>query len=173
MANKTVNNRSARKAPAKPKSAKADSTATTRQDLALSIFAFNGEATNVVNMLTMSKGDNYVAYSQLVGSTEYPALRAALEADLAPLAQDGKINGFSLKAKAHSLAVSIKKTVVSRNLKFNKVNANGKKYFEGEVFAKYDSKAKKDITKSRKVTETSVFKPYDVDKALAFLAKFK
>jgi hypothetical protein len=156
---------------------KADST--NRAKLAFGLVNFNLEAANVVNMLFMSRGDNYVAYANAVGKTDYPSLRLALVEDLstAPtkIVKEGDKSvtyypwgKMSIAAKAHSLAVSIKKTVETRKLKFNQAG----KAVDANLFAKFDKKEKKEVTKVKTVTQKSVFKPFDTERAMAFLAKF-
>lgn len=157
-------------------------------ELAMGIIATLVGIQQTTNMFFMKKGDLYVEFSKTTGATTYSSLLKAYRSALKPFAvhvatTKTGIEKFEVQIKmsdtltvtkpygamndiCHTLAVATAKVVQSRNLKFNK---------EGKATAEMLTKVTKkdgEVTKLKEVRQQTVFKKYDVDFALKFLATF-
>ena len=168
----------------------------TRDNFAVSMIMFQGEMRNVNNMLTMSKGDQYMQYAEMVCTEKgdkknawidrvnYPTIRKALVDDLnkAPTTtvKEGEktITMYpwgkqAIGMKAHSLACGIVKTVEKRSLTFNEAG----RAVDVVLFDKWDKKADNgngdEVTRKATVNSKTVFLTYDRKAAMSFLARFK
>lgn len=166
---------------------------TERAALLFKVVAFTGEATNLQNMLFMKRGDLYVEYVSTFPKTKvnYPTLRLAIEKDLgeAPtntITRISTVNGVkkskditvypwgeqSIKAKAHSLAVSMLKTWQRRMLKFG----GASKLENVTLFSKYSKFGTPEASEENKtfdsITKKSIHKEFNEQQARDFLNSF-